>query len=84
MTDNTNQPAVQEACANCAADVTRRDNALEPMLTTQEVIDFLQVTKDTLYAWRSTGDGPTAHKFGKHLRFHRHDLLAFVAANKVA
>ena len=55
---------------------------LEPMLTTEEVGKFLRVPVDTLYAWRHQGDGPKGHRMGKHLRFYRDDVLAFVASKK--
>jgi len=55
---------------------------LEPMLTAGDVANFLGVPINTLYAWRGAGDGPKAHRFGKHLRFHRDDLIAFVASKR--
>lgn len=55
---------------------------LERMLTTEDVARFIGVSVDTLYAWRSVGAGPHAHRFGKHLRFTRDDLLAFVASRR--
>lgn len=55
---------------------------LDPMLTTEEVGQFLRVPVDTIYAWRHRGDGPEGHRMGKHLRFYRDDVLAFVASKK--
>lgn len=59
-------------------------HGLERMLTTEDVARFIGVSVDTLYAWRSVGTGPRAHRFGKHLRFTRDDLLVFVASRREA
>ena len=41
----------------------------ENMWTPDDVSDFLQVPKATLYRWRYLGTGPTAYRAGKHLRY---------------
>jgi excisionase family DNA binding protein len=43
--------------------------ATDVLLTTQQLADLLQISVDTLYAWRSRGEGPPAYRLGKHLRF---------------
>lgn len=50
----------------------------EEFLTVQEVADLLKVPKATLYAWRSRGQGPRVAKLGKHLRYRRSDIDAWV------
>jgi len=64
------------------AESTIPSGSLKPMLTTSEVAAILRVPVGTLYAWRSTGDGPVAHRFGKHLRFDARDVRAFVASKR--
>ncbi len=36
----------------------------EPLLTVEQLADYLNVSPNTLYNWRLRGLGPTAHKFG--------------------
>lgn len=38
----------------------------------------LQIPKQTLYRWRYQGSGPQALKVGRHLRFRRADIEAFL------
>lgn len=40
----------------------------------------LGVPVRTIYAWRSKGKGPRAATFGKHLRFRRADVDAWIEA----
>lgn len=78
MTEPSSQPASAGArFCDCTT-----PTELEPMLTTKEVAAFLRISVDTLYAWRNIGQGPTGHPMGKHLRFYRDDLLAFVASKR--
>jgi excisionase family DNA binding protein len=48
------------------------------MWSIDEVADFLNVSKDTIYGWRKTGYGPPASKIGKHLRWRPQDVAAWV------
>ena len=34
-----------------------------------DVADYLGVTKQTIYSWRTTGYGPVGFRVGKHLRW---------------
>jgi len=34
-----------------------------------DVADYLGVTKQTIYSWRTTGYGPAGFRVGKHLRW---------------
>ena len=46
--------------------------AAEPqhrLLTPDELCAWLQVPKQTVYRWRTTGDGPRGFRVGKHLRY---------------
>ncbi len=50
-----------------------------PLLTIDEVSEFLRVPVSSLYRWRSTGsDAPPAIRLGRHLRFRRSDLEAWL------
>jgi excisionase family DNA binding protein len=50
----------------------------EKLLTTAELAEYLGVPVRTIYAWRSTGEGPRRIRVGKHLRFRQSDVAAFL------
>jgi predicted DNA-binding transcriptional regulator AlpA len=41
----------------------------ERLWTADEVAEYLQVPKATLYQWRYLGIGPQAGRVGRHLRY---------------
>lgn len=41
------------------------------LLTPEQVAEYLNVSRKTLYSWRMAGGGPPALKVGKYLRFER-------------
>lgn len=45
-----------------------------PLLTTEQVAAYLQVTVATLHQWRYRNEGPPAAKVGRHLRWRLADL----------
>jgi excisionase family DNA binding protein len=51
---------------------------LEPFLDIRQLADYLGVPVSTVYDWRTNGRGPTAHRFGKHLKFAVSDVRAWV------
>ena len=53
-----------------------------PLLTTQQVAEYLGVPVATLYRWRYVGTGPPAIKLGVHLRFESEDLAAWLDSQK--
>jgi excisionase family DNA binding protein len=48
------------------------------LLTTPEVAQYLGIPVATLYQWRTRGIAPRAVRVGKHLRFRRADVEAWV------
>jgi excisionase family DNA binding protein len=50
----------------------------EPMLTPQELAAFLAVPVATVYRWNSEGTGPRRVRVGKHVRFRRADVDAWI------
>ena len=48
------------------------------LMTAQEVADHLGVPVPTLYQWRYRGDGPRGLRVGRHLRYRRADVDAYV------
>ena len=43
-----------------------------------EVADYLGVPRATLYGWRYKGTGPRAMRVGRHLRYRRADVEAWL------
>jgi excisionase family DNA binding protein len=48
------------------------------LLTSEEVAAYLQVPVRTIHNWRSERKGPRASKVGRHLRFRRADVEAWL------
>ena len=46
--------------------------------TTAELANFLQLPVGTLYQWHHRGEGPTALRIGRHLRYRASDLRAWL------
>lgn len=40
-----------------------------PLMTPQQLADFLGVPLATLYQWRHRGEGPDGIRVGRHLRY---------------
>lgn len=53
---------------------SRGMNKLDPLLTAQELANFLGVPLSTLYAWRYRGEGPRGFRAGRHLRYRKSDV----------
>ena len=49
-----------------------------PLLTVNEVADYLQIPVGTLYRWRTNGEGPPAIRAGKHLRYRLEQVDAWL------
>jgi excisionase family DNA binding protein len=57
----------------------------ERLLLPQEVADWLGIPLQTLYSWRvDTGErrGPTGIKIGRHLRYRRADVEAWLDTHR--
>lgn len=50
------------------------------LMTTEQVADYLTVPVATIYNWRVQGEGPRASRVGRHLRFRRSDVDAWLDA----
>jgi len=61
------------------ASISVQDQLLNP----RECSDYLGVPLQTLYAWRSRSQGPKALTVGKHLRYRRSDVDAWLARDDV-
>lgn len=46
--------------------------------TPEELADHLKIPVGTIYAWRYKGTGPRGSKVGRHVRFRRSDVDAWL------
>jgi len=51
---------------------------LEPLISAQELAEYLHVPVATLYAWRYRRQGPPGLRVGKHLRYRRIDINEWI------
>ena len=51
----------------------------EPLVGIEVLADELGVPIGTIYAWRHRGLGPRGYRIGKHVRFRRSDIEAWLA-----
>ncbi len=58
--------------------ITYAQSVSDQLLTTSQVAAYLQVPVATIHQWRYRGEGPKAAKVGRHLRFRRVDLDAWL------
>ena len=56
----------------------------EHLMTTEQVADFLSVPVSTLYAWRYRRTAPRAIRVGKHTRYRRTDVEAWLVEHEDA
>lgn len=54
------------------------DSGRPELLTIEEVAAYLRVPVGTLRMWRHLGTGPAVAKVGRHLRYRRQDLDAWL------
>lgn len=50
--------------------------------TSDQVAELLGVPVKSLYRWNYMGDGPRVYRIGRHLRYHRDDLEAWLAGHQ--
>lgn len=54
------------------------------IMTTTEVAEYLRVPVPTVYRWRNDGHGPTASRVGRHLRYRRSEVDAWLNAQRAS
>ena len=58
-----------------------RDEELQALMTTEQVLEILKVSRRTLYRYVEKGSLRT-YKFGRDLRFKESDIKAFIEAHE--
>lgn len=59
-------------------------SGLDPLLSVDELSEYLGVPVRTIYDWRQTGHGPTGIRIGRHLKFAVSDVLAWIDSQREA
>jgi excisionase family DNA binding protein len=57
-------------------------NGVEPLWSVDDLAAFLGVPVATIYDWRVDGRGPVGIRVGRHIRFARQDVSAWVASQR--
>ena len=57
-------------------------SGLEPLLSIEELADYLHVPVTTIRDWRTDGKGPCAIKVGGRVRFATSDVLAWLVRQR--
>lgn len=52
--------------------------SFDRLLSAQEVADYLRVPLATIYTWRHRHQGPPGLRVGRHLRYRRRDVEAWI------
>lgn len=50
----------------------------QPLGTTTDVAEYLQVPDKTLIQWRWLGTGPKFHRVGRHVRYRWEDVVSWL------
>ena len=53
-------------------------NDVERLLTINELSEMLGIPIDTLYGWRHRGEGPQGYRIGRHVRYRRAAVEAWL------
>lgn len=61
---------------------TTQDSGLEPLLSVEELSEYLGVPIKTIYDWRRTGHGPCAIRMGRHLKYASSDVRDWLAQQR--
>lgn len=80
MTINANNPTAPMTPAEHGTPV----HCCAPLMGADDLAAYLQVPLQTVYAWSSRGLGPTPLKVGRHLRYRREDVAAWLATRAAA
>lgn len=57
-------------------------SGLDPLLSVEDLSEYLGVPVTTIYDWRLDGKGPCGVRVGRHVRFAVSDVLAWVEAQR--
>lgn len=55
---------------------------MTPLMSINDVAKYLGIPVGTLYQWRAKGKGPRGLRLGKHVRFRREDVEAWITQQR--
>jgi excisionase family DNA binding protein len=61
---------------------TTAASRLEPLLSIEELAEYLDVPVATIYDWRVDGKGPCAVRIGRRVKFSISDINAWIAIQR--
>jgi excisionase family DNA binding protein len=64
--------------------ISVKPDPLPQLMTYQEVLDWLGVSKSTFARWTREGKVPPRIKLGRHVFFRQDELLAWLESRKVS
>lgn len=53
-------------------------SGLDPLMSVDELAEYLGVPVRTIYDWRQTGHGPRGFRIGRHLKFAVPDVVVWI------
>ncbi|GAB2818793.1 helix-turn-helix domain-containing protein [Lentzea nigeriaca] len=56
---------------------------MEALMSPAEVGEYVNVPLNTVYAWNTRGGGPKYSRVGRHVRYRKSDVDAWLAENAV-
>jgi excisionase family DNA binding protein len=59
-------------------------SGIEPLLNIEDLAAILGVPVTTIYDWRVDGKGPCGIRVGRHVKFAREDIVAWIDAHREA
>ena len=59
-------------------------SGLDPLVSVDELAEYLGVPIRTIYDWRQTGHGPRGIRIGRHLKFAVSDVTAWLDTQRDA
>ena len=59
-------------------------SGLDPLVSVDELAEYLGVPIRTIYDWRQTGHGPCGIRIGRHLKFAVSDVTAWLDTQRDA
>lgn len=57
---------------------------LDPLLSIEDLAEYLGVPVATIYDWRVDGKGPCGVRVGRHVKFMERDVIAWIEAQREA
>ena len=57
-------------------------SGLDPLLSIEDLAEYLGVPVATIYDWRVDGKGPCGVRVGRHVKFTQRDVLAWIEAHR--